>query len=82
MTFRLPADLMADLERVAAGTDPAGRTGVASLAEVPDAALLAAARWGRIANDPRRRPADVRRARVVKEAYEMIWDETRTRNAV
>ena len=81
-TFRLPADLMADLERVAAGTDPAGRTGVASLAEVPDAALLAAARWGRIANDPRRRPADVRRARVVKEAYEMIWDETRTRNAV
>jgi hypothetical protein len=77
--FRLPEALLLDLERLAAGADPLARTGVRTPAEVAEAALAGAARWGRFANDPRRRPADVRRARSVKEAYEMIWHEAGAR---
>lgn len=80
--LRLPEPLLLDLERLAAGTDPVARTGAASPDEVATAALAGAARWGRFANDPRRRPADVRRARAVKEAYEMIWQQAGSRVTV
>lgn len=71
--LRLPAPLLADVERLATGTDPLGQLGVASVDEVAAAALSGASRWGAFANDPRRRPLDVRRARAVKEAYELLW---------
>lgn len=71
----LPEPLLRDLEQLAAGTDPTTRTGVSALAEVPGAALAGAARWGTWGNDPRRRPADARRARSVKEAYELLWNQ-------
>jgi len=71
----LPELLLRDVERLAAGTDPTARTGAASPAEVPAAALAGAARWGAWGNDPRRRPADARRARSVKEAYEVLWHQ-------
>lgn len=71
--FRLPGPLLEDLERLATGTDPLSRLGVATLEELGSAALDGAARWGKFANDPRRRPLDARRAREVKEAYEIVW---------
>jgi len=71
--FTVPEPLLVDLERLATSTDPAQQVGVPSLEEVPAAALAGAARWGRFANDPRRRPMDVRRARAVKEAFELLW---------
>jgi len=72
-TLRLPESLLVDVERLASGLDPAARVGVVDPREVADAALRGAARWGRWANDPRRRPVDARRGRAVKAAYEMIW---------
>ncbi len=71
--FTVPEALLVDLERLATSSDPAERVGVTSSTDVADAALAGAARWGRFANDPRRRPMDVRRARAVKEAYELLW---------
>ncbi|MCB0976781.1 MAG: dynamin family protein [Acidimicrobiales bacterium] len=80
--FRLPENLLRDLERLASASDPVRRTGAASPVDVADAALRGAALWGRFANDPRRSPVDVRRARAVKEAYEMLWGEAQARSAV
>lgn len=71
--FRLPAPLLADLERLATGTDAPGQVGVERSDQVAEAALAGASRWGTFANDPRRRPLDARRARAVKEAYELLW---------
>lgn len=73
--FRLPSALLVDVERIAAHTDPVLRSGAGRMAEVPEAALAGASRWGRFANDPRRSPADAHRARVVKEAYELLWQQ-------
>lgn len=73
--FSVPPVLLEDLERVGAGSDPLSRTGVDSMSEVAGAALAGASRWGAWGNDPRRRPADARRARAVKEAYEVLWSE-------
>lgn len=81
-SFHLPETLLRDLERVASGSDPESRTGVSSPGDVVAGALRGAALWGRFANDPRRKPADVRRARAVKEAYEMIWSEAQVRSSV
>lgn len=72
-TFRLPDQLMADLERLGSNADPIVRVGADGSSGVAPAALAAASRWGRFANDPRRRPSDAQRARTVKTAYEMIW---------
>lgn len=71
----LPEPLMRDLELLASGADPLSRLDVGTVADVPAAAMTAAARWGRWGNDARRRPADARRARSVKEAYEVLWSE-------
>ena len=73
--FRLPGSLLVDVERIAAHTDPVLRSGAERMAGVPEAALAGASRWGRFANDPRRSPADAHRARVVKEAYELLWQQ-------
>ena len=73
--FRLPEPLLVDLERLTAGRDPLERLGVARRDEAAEAALAGATRWARFANDPRRRPLDVRRAQSVKEAYELLWAE-------
>lgn len=73
--FKLPERLLGDLERLATGNDPLSRLGVATLEEAGPAALAGAAQWGRFANDPRRRPLDARRAREVKEAYEILWSQ-------
>lgn len=73
--FRLPGTLLTDLERLAAQADPVLRSGAAGIADVPEAALRGASRWGTFANDPRRSPADAYRARVVKEAYELMWQQ-------
>lgn len=80
--FRIPEALLAELERLAAGADPVARTGAGGVDEVGALALAGAARWGRLANDPRRRPVDARRARSVKEAYEMIWHEAESRGVL
>lgn len=71
----LPDALHADLEHLVIGRSAPERVAVSSDREVPAAALTAAARWGKWGNDPRRRPADARRARAVKEAYELLWSE-------
>lgn len=73
--FRLPESLLRDLERVASTTDPLARSGAEGVADLPRAAADGAARWGRYANDPRRSPADAHRGRVVKEAYELLWQQ-------
>lgn len=76
--FRLPEPLMRDLERLAASTDPLVRCGVARMSDLPQAAATGASLWGRFANDPRRSPADAHRGRVVKEAYELLWQQGST----
>lgn len=73
--LRLPATMVADLERLATGTDPLTRLGATRADEARQAAARGASVWGRFANDPRRRPPDARRARAVKEAYELLWAE-------
>lgn len=77
-SFRLPDTLLRDLERLASTTDPISRCGVTRLADVPRAAVAGAALWGRYANDPRRSPADAHRGRVIKEAYELLWQQAST----
>lgn len=79
--LRLPATLRHDLEQLATGTDPLARLGVTDETAAADAAIAAAARWGRFANDPRRNPLDSRRARAVKEAYELLWSDAARRRA-
>ncbi len=76
--FALPDTLIEDLDRLASNTDPVRRVGAADRDGVSAAALAAASRWGRFANDPRRRPGDAIRARAVKTAYEMIWQAEQT----
>lgn len=71
----LPEGLLRDLELLASGTDPLSRLGVHSTAEVAAAALSGAKRWAMWGNDPRRKPLDARRARAVKEAYEVLWSD-------
>ena len=76
----LPAELAADLERIAVHAGPHGRLGLDGSA-APDAlqsaAGGAAARWARWGNDPRRSPAERGSARDVRTAYEWIWHQAR-----
>lgn len=73
--LRIPAGMVGDLERLATGTDPFSRLGESDPEAAKQAAVVGASRWGKFANDPRRRPPDARRARAVKEAYELLWAE-------
>jgi hypothetical protein len=40
-----------------------------------DLAAAGAGRWSSWGNDPRRSPDEARLARVVKEAFEVMWTE-------
>lgn len=68
----LPDDLLDDLERLVTGEDPYSRLGV-DASGAASAALERASAWGRWGQDPRRSPAEARHARMVKEAYELLW---------
>lgn len=69
---RLPDELLADLERLCASDDPLAQLGLSDAGAWVQAAIDGAGRWGRYGADPRRGPADARRARVVKQAYELL----------
>lgn len=71
--INLPAGLEADLEPLASGPDPLARLGVPSGSDAMSAAARKAAAWAEWGGDPRRSPADVRRATAVRSAYETIW---------
>ncbi|KAA0233225.1 MAG: Isoniazid-induced protein IniC [Acidimicrobiales bacterium] len=71
----LPADLMADLERLTSRSDPLGRLGATNRADAGQAATTGAARWSSWGQDPRRSPHEARWARDVKTAFELLWAE-------
>jgi hypothetical protein len=74
----LGSELVADVERVAAGDDPRGRLGLApdATAETLRAAAGdAAARWATWGNDPRRDARQRAVARDMRTAYEWIWHD-------
>lgn len=68
----LPDELLDDLKRLATGEDPYSRLG-ADASGAASAALERATAWGRWGQDPRRSPQEARHARLVKEAYELLW---------
>ena len=74
-------DTQAQLELLVAGADAVARLGAMTRADAVDRALAGAARWGGEAEDVRRGPAAMRSARVVKEAYEVLWHELTTDGA-
>lgn len=73
-TLSLPDELLDDLERLVTGEDPCARLG-SDMSGAAVAALERATAWGRWGGDPRRSPIEARHARMVKEAYELLWTE-------
>jgi hypothetical protein len=70
----LPEALLGDVLALTATADPRSSVGaVASRSQ--EVAAAGAARWSSWGNDPRRSPGEARLARVVKEAYELMWSE-------
>lgn len=70
----LPEALLADVVALTEVADPLSAVG-ARAGRSRDAASAGAARWSAWENDPRRSPMESRLARVMKEAYEMMWSE-------
>jgi hypothetical protein len=70
----LPEHLLADVVALTEVGDP--RSAVGAVARRGrDAAVEGAMRWSTWENDPRRSPLESRLARVMKEAFEMMWSE-------
>ncbi len=65
----LPPDLLDDLVRLAEVDDPSADAAARS----SDVARAGAARWATWGNDARRSPDEARHARVVKEAFEVMF---------
>jgi hypothetical protein len=70
----LPDVLLADVLSLTEAPDPRSAVG-ARAARSRDAASAGATRWSAWENDPRRSPLESRLARVMREAYEMMWSE-------
>ena len=73
-TLVLPEILLADVLSLTETPDPRSVVGeVATRSR--DAAATGAMRWSSWENDPRRSPMESRLARVMKEAFEMMWSQ-------
>jgi Ni2+-binding GTPase involved in maturation of urease and hydrogenase len=70
----LPADLLDDVVGLTSPDDP--RSTVSAIrSRSQEVATAGASRWGNWGNDARRSPDESRLARIVKEAYEVMWNE-------
>lgn len=70
----LPDPLVSDVLTLTGTTDPRSSVGAVA-ARSRDIAADGAARWSTWGNDARRSPNEARLARVVKEAFEVMWHE-------
>jgi hypothetical protein len=70
----LPSDLLDDVVALTAADDPRSSIGAAQ-PRGREVAAAGAARWANWGNDPRRSPDESRCARIVKEAYEVMWSD-------
>ena len=70
----LPDALLADVLALTGSHDPRSAVGAVA-ARSRDTAAAGASRWSSWGNDPRRNPNEARLARVVKEAFEVMWTE-------
>ncbi|MDO9176194.1 MAG: hypothetical protein Q7V62_15405, partial [Actinomycetota bacterium] len=70
----LPDPLVSDVLTLTGTTDPRSSVGAVATRS-RDIAADGAARWSTWGNDARRSPAEARLARVVKEAFEVMWHE-------
>jgi hypothetical protein len=70
----LPGELLDDVLALTAPDDPRSTVG-ATLGRSREVAAAGASRWGDWGNDPRRSPDESRLARIVKEAYEVMWSD-------
>ncbi len=70
----LPEVLLADVLAFTETPDPRSVVGTVATRS-RETASAGAMRWSMWVNDPRRSPAEVRLARAMKEAFEMMWAE-------
>lgn len=70
----LPDDLLDDVVALTTSQDPLSVVGSIS-GRSRETASAGAARWASWGNDARRSPDESRLARIVKEAYEVMWTE-------
>ncbi|MGD9792131.1 MAG: dynamin family protein [Acidimicrobiia bacterium] len=70
----LPAELLDDVSALVSRSSLESAIG-ANTNNAAARALEGAARWGTWGNDARRSPAEARMARVVKEAFEVLWSQ-------
>jgi len=72
--LRLPDALLVDVLALTGSHDPRSTVGAVATRS-REIAAAGAARWSSWGNDPRRSPEEARLARIVKEAYEVMWAE-------
>lgn len=70
----LPDVLLSDVLALTGSHDPRSSVGAVATRS-RETASAGASRWAAWGNDPRRSPDEARLARVVKEAYEVMWTE-------
>ena len=77
--LQLPPALLADVLGLTGSPD--ARSSVGAIASRSrEVASAGAARWSAWGNDARRSPTEARLARIVKEAYELMWMEFESRD--
>ena len=77
--MKVSDELLADLERLSRGVGLHERLGIEATADaeaIGQAAALGAGRWAAYTQDSRKRPQHRRMARDVKQAYELLYQQT------